>query len=326
MALIGFITAADLSRFFPSQEEPLLTHDDRVAAQCLRTHGHTVEPIVWGRQVPSRVDVAIVRSPWDYQDSSESAARFFEWLEEVASRVLVINPVALMRWNLDKRYLRDLETYDAPIVPTEYYGADRPLRRADLAALAERHPIVLKPSISAAAHDTFLIQDPGAVDRLESHNGSIPVDIEFDAWRGDRTFLVQPFLPEIRDRGEWSVVFIDGEATHAVLKRPRVGDWRVQDELGGSVETGQPPEAVLRAAQDSWVALRRAHPQGADALYARIDIVETESGALTSELELFEPELFFKRRGVHSGAVEDRAVAAFRRGVERRLDASPRPE
>lgn len=318
MARIGFVTAADLSRFFPSAEEPHLTHDDRVAAEHLRARGHDVVPVVWGRDLNAKLDLAVVRSPWDYQDSAESSAQFFSWLEDLDGRVPVANPVSLMRWNLDKRYLADLASAGVPIVPTEFFGPEQPLSRGLLRDRAARAPIVLKPSISAAAHDTFLIDSPAAVDDLSAHNGRVPHDVSLDAWRAGRTFLLQPFLEEVRERGEWSIVFIDGEPTHAVLKRPRAGDWRVQDELGGSVRSATPTAELIEVARIAHHAIPSALSPDSPPLYARVDLIETASGPRLSELELIEPELFFKSRGERDGTPNLDALSRFEASIAAR--------
>lgn len=320
MASIAFVTAADLSRYFPADEEPLLTHDDFVAAQALRDRNHRVTPWVWGTEPPEAFDLAIIRSPWDYQDSDENQSSFFEWLDLHDSRVRIVNPTEVLRWNLDKRYLADLEYEGVEIVPTEFFGADDSLSRDDLATRADGSPIVLKPCISAAARDTFLIDSREAAYRLRSHHGAVPDDVDLDTWREGRSFMVQPFLSEIRDRGEWSVVFLGGTLTHAVHKRPKDGSWWVQDELGGHVESAQPPDPVREAAEEAMAALPIACPSANELLYARVDVIESTDGPRISELELVEPELFFKWRDSRGASAYPPAIEAFVRGIEALCD------
>jgi glutathione synthase/RimK-type ligase-like ATP-grasp enzyme len=116
--------------------------------------------------------------------------------------------------------------------------------------------------------------------------------------------LIQPFIEEIRTRGEWSLVFVDGDLTHAVLKRPAEGDFRVQPRLGGSVTAAVAPASVQTTARAALAALPAAP------LYARIDGVETAGGALVMEVEVNEPGLFF----AHAPAAAERfAEALWRR-------------
>lgn len=327
MAHIGFITAGDLSRFFPSKSEPLLTHDDAVAARFLRAAGHEVTPIPWGTPAPrcgnGALDLALIRSPWDYSDSPETSQRFFHWLEEFSHDVPVWNPVPLMLWNLDKHYLGTLASAGVPVVATEFIEAQDPLTEDLLAEWCrQRGALVLKPCISAGARDTFLIRSPDDAYNLRGAYGK--VDRALSSWRGDRAFMLQPFLEEVQERGEWSLVFIDGTHTHAVHKVPGTGEWLVQDELGGSVYSRTPSAAVVTAAQKAYDCTVALCAEGKTAglvdtpppLYARIDVIETAHGPRVGEVELVEPELFFKLRHPHDGpclpALEALATAVSR--------------
>jgi glutathione synthase/RimK-type ligase-like ATP-grasp enzyme len=119
-------------------------------------------------------------------------------------------------------------------------------------------------------------------------------------------FLMQPFIPEIQDQGEISFVYIDGEYSHAVLKRPAVGDFRVQQEHGGSMELFHPDSSLLAQANEIAVTVPRVR----DSLYCRIDAVARDGRLALMELELIEPELFL---GLAEGAAERFARAIVRR-------------
>jgi glutathione synthase/RimK-type ligase-like ATP-grasp enzyme len=309
---IGFITAADLSRYFPALSEPLLTHDDYAAGVALAAAGHTVTPVVWGTDLPqlSAYDLLIVRSPWDYMDTDEKRSGLFHWLSAVASAGIPLqNHIDWLLWNSDKNYLGQLAALGVPVVPTRYLGPDEHVDNAALARLfRDQGPFVLKPTVSAAARDTFLIDQPAVAACLHSLNGRVEGD--FSGWRGMRMFMIQPFLPEIRTHGEWSLVYFGGEFSHAVHKQPASGQWLVQDELGGSVLSAQPPlevAAVARQAAAVLPQIRRPMP-----LYMRIDVIQAAAGPLVSEIEMIEPELFFLSR-LKGGrtAVNDDAVRRF---------------
>jgi glutathione synthase/RimK-type ligase-like ATP-grasp enzyme len=310
---IGFITCADLSRYFPSAHNPLLTHDDQAAADALATRGHDVLPVVWGapaeQLVAGGLDLLVIRSPWDYMDSRGNATGFLAWLEALERAGLrVQNPLSVVRWNLDKHYLADLAQRGVPTVPTRYLPANAPV---DLHALRdELGELVLKPCISAAAKDTFRLAERAEVEALIRGEGGAP---PLEALRAGRDFMVQPFLSEVQDAGEWSLVFFEGVYSHAVLKRPASGNWLVQDELGGSVVSGDPRQAVRRVAT---LALAAATP--APLLCGRVDVIPIAAGELVSELELIEPELFFLRRTERGPLPDDAALEAFCAGLERR--------
>ena len=106
--------------------------------------------------------------------------------------------------------------------------------------------------------------------------------------------LVQAWMPTILDRGELSVVLIDGRVSHAVRKVPAKGEFRVQIEFGGTYTPTEPTAREAGVARDAHDAAARAHNGGEPLLYARVDLVEpTPDTPAVIELELIEPELFF---------------------------------
>ena len=115
---------------------------------------------------------------------------------------------------------------------------------------------------------------------------------------------MQPFVEDIRTRGEWSLIFVEGDLTHAVLKSPAAGDFRVQAAFGGVSAAAPAPEAARAAARRILALLP------APALYARIDGVETRDGFLLMEVEVNEPGLFLS---LAPEAAERLAEAVVRR-------------
>ncbi|HSE04214.1 MAG TPA: hypothetical protein VLK35_08710, partial [Methylomirabilota bacterium] len=220
-------------------------------------------------------DAVVLRSNWDYHFDPDG---FLAWLDRLErARARIWNPPALVRWNLTKRYLLDLARAGVPAVPTVILeGSGGPSLLAVMAARGWDR-VVMKPLISASAHETRLVtratQDE-AVAALAAGSGRRPV-------------LIQPFVEEIRTRGEWSLIFIDGALTHAVLKRPAAGEFRVQPRLGGTAEASTPPGGAEGPARAALAALPLAP------LYARIDGIETAGGFLIMEVEVNEPGLFF---------------------------------
>src|SRR5581483_4251304 len=220
---------------------------------------------------------------------------FLAWLDGIErAGVRLFNPPALVRWNVSKRYLLALAAAGVPIVATTVL--DRPTRETIEAALA-RHgaPAVLKPAIAASAHGTRLVTAATLDDTMRTLAAGVLVP----------PVLVQPFVREVQSRGEWALVFIDGELTHAVLKRPGPGEFRVQGHLGGRAEAATAPPGVVAAARAALSALP------APPLYARIDAVEAAAGPLVMEAEVNEPGLFF----THAPA----AAARFAEALLRRL-------
>jgi len=241
----------------------------------------------------SKFDLIVLRSCWDYH---LKVAEFIGWLQRAAQTTQILNPIDTVLWNHNKFYLREVEALGIEIVPTIFVSNARPLGAEEATTMRSwpKGSIVVKPAISASAHNTRLI-DSG------------PWSAEDEVSRIMKgPFLMQPFIQEIQDQGEISFVYIDGRFSHAALKRPAAGDFRVQQEHGGSAELFHPPVALLDQAD----RIAATVPQVRDSLYCRIDAVERDGKLVLMELELIEPELFL---GLAEGAAERFAKAIVRR-------------
>ena len=263
--------------FVTCRRWPEISESDRLVARALEARGARVEGRAWNEPAASfeGFDAVVLRSSWDYHFEPQAFLAWLDRLERAGARVF--NPPALIRWNVSKRYLIALQAAGVPTVAT--IGLEDETR-AGLEAIMRGHgwrACVLKPEIGASAHDTRLV----TADTLAEAATAIATG----AIR--RPVLVQPFVEEVRTRGEWSLIFIEGSLTHSVLKRPAAGDFRVQSHLGGTVRAEPAPPGVVRAARAALAALPAAP------LYARIDAVETPDGALIMEVEVNEPSLFF---------------------------------
>ena len=256
---------------------PDVSDSDRWVQRALERRGVAVLAQPWNGPGLSfdGFSAVIFRSSWDYHHAPDE---FLDWLARwEAAGVRFWNDPTLIRWNLSKRYLLDLERAGIAVVPTVVLEGEDPMPLT--AVLRERQwfRAVVKPVLSASAHDTVLVTPESAA----------AVARAIDRGELRRPVMVQPFLEEIRDRGEWSLIFIDGAFTHAVLKRPAAGDFRVQSHYGGHSSPAEAPADVIAAGARPLAALPGAP------LYARVDGVETARGFLVMELELHEPGLFF---------------------------------
>ena len=256
---------------------PALTDDDRLAIEPLRQLGYSVRPLVWDDASVrwERYAALILRSTWDYH---KKVPAFGTWLDQVESvGVPLWNPLGLVRWNLDKTYLRALAAHGIPITPTTWLDAGE---EGDLGAILERNgwdQAVVKPTASATAFLTWVARPENA--------GADQVRLNEMTERGG--VMVQRFEESIRE-GEWSLVFFGGRLSHSVLKRPAAGDFRVQKEYGGTSVPAFAPQLVIATAEQ---ALARVESPW---LYARVDLVNSESGARLMELEMLEPDLFLR--------------------------------
>jgi len=253
----------------PGYQEPWRwTYD--VEADALTRAGATVEPVAWNDCGDlSRFDLVLPLVAWGYHLDFERWLGFLARAE--AARWPIINPPALLRWNSDKEYLTELCDRGIPTVPTLAVEAccDEDLEEARREFDSDW--LVIKPPVSASAAGTHRL---GPADDLPSDS------------RG-RAMIIQPLIEEIARTGEFSLMLFDGEFSHAVVKRPKTGDFRVQPHLGGvTLPSPAPPGAVALARQ----ALAAAP---AKATYARVDMVPDDDGTLLiMELELIEPALF----------------------------------
>ncbi len=269
---------------------PGISESDAHVERALARQGVTVTARPWNDPAArfDDFDAVVFRSNWDYH---HAPAAFLQWLERwETAGVRFWNPPGLIRWNLTKRYLLDLEAAGVDIIPTVIVDAAAARHLPGLLAERGWDTAVLKPVVAASAHGTTLVTAAGAR-TLDETVLRYPV-------------LVQPFMEEIRTRGEWSLVFIDGELTHAVVKRPAPGDFRVQPHHGGTWTAAAPGRALAAAGGRVLEALPLPP------LYARVDGIEIGAAFLVMEVELHEPGLFFPAA---PAAAEAFAAAIMRR-------------
>lgn len=273
---------------------PALYDDDRLLLPALQAEGIAAEPCVWSAPGIdwSAFDAVLLRSTWDY---FEHYAAFCRWLD--ALPVPSVHARALVHWNSDKRYLAELEARGVATVPTRFCRGD-----ALDAAFAgqDGRELVVKPRVSGGAWHT--VRGVVGTPAFAAAVAALPRALEY---------MVQPFLPEIASEGEWSLLFFGGEFSHAVLKRPAAGDYRVQLQFGGSAARIDPPAALLDAARHVLDATTAAGHGPID--YARVDGVIVDGRFLLMELELIEP---FLHLGAHAPA-----AARFASVLRARLEA-----
>jgi len=263
-------------RFITCNRWPNISQSDTILAEALRARGHSVEPVPWqgdfARLQPA--DLILLRSNWDYHyDPSGFAA----WLDQVEAAALPIyNPVALVRWNLHKGYLFDLQARGIPIPRTALLQAgDEPAPIFDQAGWTEA---IIKPLTGASSH----LVERVARTALDTWSA------QSRAQRPDSRWLIQEFRPEIQQTGEWSLVFLAGHFSHAVVKQPNAGEFQLKSQYTDQIKRVTPPLTLLHQAQQVIAALSQVP------LYARVDGIHSIDGNfLVLELELNEPGLYF---------------------------------
>jgi glutathione synthase/RimK-type ligase-like ATP-grasp enzyme len=265
--------------FLTAEPWRALYDDDRLAATALAERDVRVTPVVWTDADAAsleRFDAVVMRTPWDWYRRRPAFRDFLALLRRVT--VPVFNPPDVMAELADKTALPRLASQrGVRIVPTEVFApSELPRVPARLAELGWARA-VLKPAFTANAYGARRF-DAGAAPGVVAQ---LAAEAEDEPW------LLQPFLEEIAE-GERSFVFFDDVFSHAVVKRPGAGDWRVQVEHGGHAEPWAPTPGEVAEAAD---LLRRAAP---GLLYARVDGVVHDGRLHLMELEVVEPELFFR--------------------------------
>ena len=274
-----------------SVAEPEIHPDDKYLVASLKGLGVETVACIWNDPAVdwTKFDAVLIRSIWDY---FKHYASFKQWLSQLP--VPTINNKELLLWNSDKRYLIELAKYGVPIIPTQVVSAWQ--LQGALAAMPGRE-VVIKPTISGTAWHTVR----GVAGETEFAQSVAQLPSELD-------YLVQPYLPEVASDGEWSLLFFDGKYSHAVIKRPKAGDYRVQSDYGGVALPAEPnADLVASAARVLEAAAAIGHT---DAAYARIDGVVSQGRFLLMELEMIEP---FLHLGNRADASERFAANLFKR-------------
>jgi hypothetical protein len=225
-----------------------------------------------------RFDLVVIRSTWDSVDRPQE---YLEWARRITGSTSLMNPLPAIEWNIDKTYLRALESRGIPVVPTEWVVD------------AERwepppYEFVVKPSISAGGRQTARYRPdeaPTAAAHIRRLVGC------------GQTVMIQPYVASVDTEGETKLVFIDGEFSHAVRVGPLLeageGELHRPWEKFVPVEAMSPTAEQLGAAADVVAAVEAAVAQPLP--YVRVDSVTAPTGqTLLTEVELIDPVLFLR--------------------------------
>ncbi len=252
-------------------------------------------------------DLVVVRSPWNYVDRLDE---FRHWLDARRRMRTIHNPVSLIEWNMDKRYLADLAARDVPIVPTAFVDSIEAFHAAT--EKIDAAEIVVKPSVSAGSRLT------GRFDRT----GSTAVALAETILGGGLTVMVQPFASLIDTEGEIGTVVFDGERSHSFKNAALLAEdgalvgGAYREEIS-RVDAPDDVQLVVRAAVNTATSI--AHERGwigahEQLLYGRYDVIRLDDGTpVLLEAELFEPCFFLTTDG--------KAASRFVEAVRRRIDS-----
>ena len=255
---------------------------DHLLIEPLNQAGWSCETISWRANNINWNDyqLVMVRSPWDYQLDCDAFVKVLQDIDDSSAHL--DNPLTIMKWNINKHYLRELATKGIEIVPTLWCDD---IAVTDIPTFFSRHnniddnsqEIVIKPCISAGAFDTYRLTLAQAFKKQS----------ELLTTFKQREFMVQPFVPAIVSEGEFSLFYFDDEFSHAILKTPQNNDYRVQEEFGSLIVKVEPEMSLKQQAEKVLSVIDTS------LLYARLDFVRTATGFALMEAELIEPSLYF---------------------------------
>ena len=270
--------------------------DDRLLAEALARRGLSAARVDWADPAVdwSRFRCAVFRTTWNYFKRFDE---FMAWLDRVERVTTLCNTPEIIRWNVDKHYFTDLEARGIPVVPSRFVEAGSDARLADLLAETGWRDAIVKPCVSGGAYHTY---------RVNAENVAEAEAIVAPLFR-KQAFMVQPFQDVIVESGEDTLMVLNGHYTHAVRKVVKAGDFRVQDDFGGSVHDLEPTREQMELAERAMAACSPAPA------YGRVDMVRGNDGRFAvMELELIEPELWLRHHPPAADAMADGIVKAVK--------------
>jgi len=261
-------------RFVSCAAPPVPDLDTPIIADALVAAGHRVDVADWRDESVdwSTAGVTVLRSPWDYV---HHIGEFLAWAARVNEVTALWNPFELLRWNTHKSYLLELHAQGAPVVPTVLLVAGSAASLDGISDAQGWNAVVVKPAIASGGDGAR---------RGEVGDGALQAHL--DALLATSDVLVQPYAPAVEDEGEISVVLFDGRFSHALRKRPAVGDYRVQEHHGGTTELVDASPGIVELAE------RVCGVLPTPTLYARIDLISLHGRWHVIEAEVTEPSLW----------------------------------
>lgn len=259
------------------REYPNLDPDDQLLANELINLGLTVDSKIWSAPETdwSLSKLCLIRSTWDYHNC---VGEFSRWLKLVDSQSILQNQAELVRWNIDKNYLQSLDKAGIKIIPTLWVT---PSEQIPLDEIIDRlgADLVGKPTVGLGGSGVMRFN------RNEVNEADFQQSFQkFLETNKNRRLMIQPFIKSVLSSGERSLIFFEGNYSHAIRKSP----FAQMAFAGKAGETPILPECAEIEFGKNIIAQLPAVP-----LFARVDIVLIDEQAHLMELELIEPSLYF---------------------------------
>jgi len=256
-----------------------ILEEDRLLSSALEKRGLKVTRTYWDNPefYWAETKCVVFRTPWDYFNRYDE---FAPWLERTGKVTKFINPIDVINWNIDKHYMLELEKAGVNIPATVFIEPGDTRKLNEITKELNWEEFILKPAISGGAWHTYRISKDNIAEHEEIYKELIQ----------DRSMLVQEYQKSILTEGEVSYIVIGGEFTHAILKKGKADDFRIQESFGGTIHEYTPTPEEIEFAQ----SVVRASKPGI--IYARVDVMRDNNGKLSlGELEVFEPALWLRK-------------------------------
>lgn len=273
--------------------------EDELLTAALEQKGLKVTRTFWDNHAFSWRDTrfALFRATWDY---FHRFTEFHHWLKRCSKETHFINPYSIIRWNMDKHYLGVLQSRGINIPPTLFIEQGDTVKLNSLLQQTGWNKVILKPAIAGGARHTYLINKTNVHEHEAIYRRLI----------ANESMLLQEFQEQIVSKGEVSFMVFGGKYSHSVLKRTKPGDFRVQDDFGGSLHSYSASEEEIHFVEH---AIAQCDEQP---VYARADVMWDNNNKLClSELEMIEPELWFRRDPDSAHSMAD-AVCSYIKCVD----------
>lgn len=267
------------------------TDENLILSTILKRLGISHQIVAWSDSTVdwSSFSCLLIKSTWDYFDYYE---QFKVWIGTIRKLgIPVLNSLDTLEWNSSKRYLLEIESKGFPAISGHILEKGTVVSTSNIFEKITSEIMVVKPLVSGGAKNTLKI----AKKEWENYTTQVQALVDEEA------YLVQPFVKEVQEVGEYSLIFFNGEFSHAVLKTPAKQDFRVQHYFGGTIKSVEPSLKMLDSCQ------KLMDNFGKDTLYARVDGVDCEGEFFLMELEMIEPYLFLD--------ISSEALANYQRAI-----------
>lgn len=272
--------------------------EDGPLLQYLQSNGLDIHRVIWNDEsvVWTDFDIVVLKAPWDYH---YQLPRFLTWLDSIEKGgAKVINPPSVVRWNSDKEYLLEIAQY-LPVIKSLVLRPGDELNFGALKSYFNTNKLVFKPTISAGAKHTYLIDDSN-IDQI-THTLLELINTQ--------PMLVQEFASEVQTEGEWSFLFFNGNYSHHLLKKPGMSDFRVQHYFGGTIHKPVAHQNLIEQTS------KYVEQFASECMYARVDGIVRNGTFYLMELELIEPLLFLAYAFDGEQAAQSRYLAALKEQI-----------